>query len=76
VVVGGGLGSAAMAAEGYAVSDTQFICDSKPFCLCVGQVNLWDECCCTGNVAGCSTEHCESCGAGLVKIDVETGEAA
>lgn len=54
---------------------TQLICDSQPFCLCVGYVNDGDECCCTGGVVGCNEEHCESCGAALVRIDFETGEA-
>lgn len=52
----------------------QRICTSKPFCLCVGEVNDWDECSCTGGVVGCSTNHCESCGALFEVIDVNTGE--
>lgn len=24
------------------------VCDSEPFCLCVGEINEWDECDCTG----------------------------
>ena len=53
---------------------TQRICTSKPFCLCVGKANEWDECCCTGNVVGCSETHCEKCGAALILINFETGE--
>lgn len=54
--------------------DTQRICTSRPFCLCVGKVNEWDECCCTGNIVGCNTQTCESCGATLIEIETETGE--
>lgn len=54
--------------------DTQMVCVSEPFCLCVGKENPWDECCCTGNITGCSRETCEACGAGLVEIYIETGE--
>jgi len=57
------------------IPDThQLICDSKPFCLCVGKVNPWDECSCTGNTVGCNAEFCESCGAKLVMINTDTGE--
>lgn len=52
----------------------QRICTSRPFCLCVGHVNDWDECCCTGGVRGCSTERCEACGAAFIVIDFATGE--
>jgi hypothetical protein len=56
------------------MSDTQRVCMSQPFCLCVGEVNEWDECCCTGNIVGCSSKQCEACGAELELIDFETGE--
>jgi hypothetical protein len=56
----------------------QRICTSQPFCLCVGQPNeasrLWDECCCTGNIRGCRSDRCESCGALLEVINIDTGE--
>lgn len=52
----------------------QRICDSQPFCICVGEPNEWDECCCTGNTRGCRTDICENCGAVLILIDFETGE--
>jgi hypothetical protein len=52
----------------------QRICTSKPFCLCVGEENPWDECCCTGNVVGCEGPRCLSCGAPLETIDTDTGE--
>jgi hypothetical protein len=54
--------------------NTQRICESKPFCLCANGPNVWDECCCTGNIVGCREDVCESCGAPLVLIDEETGE--
>lgn len=54
--------------------NTQRICTSKPFCLCVGKPNKWDECSCTGNMVGCSESNCENCGAPLELIDTETGE--
>ena len=53
---------------------TQLICKSEPFCKCVGHVNEWDECCCTGNVVGCRDDICEACGAPMVLIDFATGE--
>lgn len=43
------------------------ICESKPFCLCIGEVNEWDERCCTGNAVGCRNDLCEACGAKLVE---------
>jgi hypothetical protein len=52
---------------------TQFICTSEPYCLCVGKLNEWDECCCTGNIKGFSRKLCENCGAVLIQIDWETG---
>lgn len=45
------------------------VCDSEPFCLCVGEINEWDECDCTGNIAGCRKDICEACGARLIKVD-------
>lgn len=48
----------------------QFICKSKPFCLCVGEDSEWDEC-------DCFTQdgvHCVACGAEMVLIDFESGE--
>lgn len=58
------------------MSATQLICESKPFCYCVGRPNEWDECCCTGNMVGARKDQCESCGETLVLIDTETGELA
>lgn len=52
----------------------QRICISRPFCRCVGEINDWDECSCTGGMSGCSETHCERCGAPLEVIDIETGE--
>ena len=51
-------------------NDTQLICQSEPFCLCVGDVNEWDECDC---FAG-ADQRCVSCGAEMIRIDFETGE--
>lgn len=56
------------------MSETQLICDSQPFCLCVGRVNEWDECDCTGGIEGCNDKVCEACGAKLIRIDFETGD--
>jgi hypothetical protein len=55
------------------VSHTQFICQSQPFCLCVGRENEWDECCCSGSVQT-SDGRCTGCEAPLILIDFETGE--
>lgn len=53
--------------------DTQRICTSEPFCLCVGKVSPWDECNCTGNMTGRSRSRCENRGSVLIEIDLETG---
>lgn len=50
--------------------ETQLICGSEPFCLCVGSVNEWDECDCFAGPDGL----CVSCKAKMVLIDFETGE--
>jgi hypothetical protein len=49
----------------------QRICDSKPFCVCAGGPNDWDECCCFADPTG---KFCVSCGQALRVIDLETGE--
>jgi len=54
---------------------TQLICESKPFCLCVGEVNEWDECDCFQDEQPNLFKTCAGCGAQLVEIDFETGEA-
>lgn len=56
--------------------NTQRICETKPFCLCVGEGDENDkyECCCTGNIVGCPADKCVNCGAALVLINTETGE--
>lgn len=54
--------------------DTQYICNSKPFCLCVGHVNDGDECCCSGNVVGVEGQDCIGRGAKMILIDTDTGE--
>ncbi len=46
------------------------VCESKPWCKCVGGKTKWDECDCT--YAGFS--RCKNCGATMVKIDISTGE--
>ncbi len=66
------------------MSDTQLICTTKPYCICANGPNVWDECCCTGNMAGCRNDVCEACGATLIRttpepneiieIDINTGE--
>lgn len=56
--------------------DTQLICTSEPFCLCVGKENPWDECDCTGNMVGSNRQTCEKCGATFIEIDIKTGEEA
>ena len=48
----------------------QLICQSEPFCRCVGHVNEWDECNC---FAG-ADRKCVGCGAQMIVIDVNTGE--
>jgi len=50
---------------------TQWICTSKPFCLCVGHPNEWDECCCMER-----SRKCENCGAPMELIDFATGRPA
>ncbi len=50
----------------------QRICTSQPFCKCVGEVNAWDECCC---MAKLTDKQCVRCGAALIVIDTNTGEA-
>lgn len=51
--------------------NSQLICQSEPFCLCVGDVSEWDECDC---FAG-ADKRCVSCGAEMLRIDLDTGEA-
>jgi hypothetical protein len=55
------------------VSFTQFICQSQPFCLCVGHPNEWDECCCSAS-AQTKDVRCVGCNAPLILIDFDTGE--
>ena len=65
----------------------QFICNSKPFCLCVGEPNEWDECDCfavDANGEPCGDDGlassaqepvtCSMCEAQMVLIDIESGE--
>lgn len=57
----------------------QRICTSQPFCLCVGEVNDWDECACIGNVRQEQPDlfaayFCGNCGAPMEVIDINTGE--
>jgi hypothetical protein len=50
----------------------QYICDTEPFCLCVGEVDDgYDdgECCCTEQGTVCAT-----CNAQMTLIDFSTGE--
>lgn len=54
-------------------NNTQLICTSRPFCLCVGEINQWDECDCFGVIARGLFRYCAVCSAQLVEIDLETG---
>lgn len=51
------------------MNDTHLVCDTQPTCLCVDSDDQYAqyECECTGNVAGCSREKCENCGAPMVE---------
>jgi hypothetical protein len=51
-------------------ANQQLVCGSKPFCLCVGGPNEWDECCCIF----CRGDRCDDCDAKAILIDIETGE--
>jgi hypothetical protein len=48
----------------------QRICTSQPFCLCVGDVNEWDECDCFAGANG----RCVVCRAPMEVIDRDTGQ--
>lgn len=50
--------------------EVNHVCDSEPWCLCVGGETAWDECCCTYE----GFAHCGVCGAAMRKVDVSTGE--
>jgi hypothetical protein len=53
---------------------TQFICESKPACLCVpeGGDNAWDECDCFEDDQHSLFRTCAGCEAQLIEIDFET----
>jgi hypothetical protein len=52
------------------VNHYQLICETKPYCACVGP-NVWDQCACRTATAG--VKRCVECEAELVEINVETG---
>lgn len=63
----------APATAGMKERQTQKICESRPFCVCVGHPTAWDECCCfTGPDE--EADVCEGCDAPMVTIDVDTGD--
>jgi hypothetical protein len=50
-----------------------YICDSQPFCLCVGHENEWDECDCQAIDRTAPSTECAGCEARMHAIDVNTG---
>lgn len=55
-------------------SFTQLICESQGYCLCVGEPNAWDECCCIAADDSALDSVCRHCNQEMVRIEFSTGE--